>query len=151
MRLRTTAEGLIAHDPQRDRWVRLPGEHDMLAFLGADGAARRRAEDAIRAGDAVQVDPRTAGLPFRPRSIRAFMLWESHVVASSRMLVKRFFPAPAAKVMLGFERVTGKRESLIGGVWPVYPYPCDPAFGASRAGVNMSAVVSPSFRAVSMQ
>ena len=36
------------------------------------------------------------------------MLWESHVIASSRMLVKRFFPAPAAKVMLGFERVTGK-------------------------------------------
>jgi 2-keto-4-pentenoate hydratase/2-oxohepta-3-ene-1,7-dioic acid hydratase in catechol pathway len=108
MRLRTTAEGLIAHDPQRDRWVRLPEEHDMLAFLAAGDSARRRAEDAIASDDAVEADPHAAALPFRPRSIRAFMLWESHVIASSRVLVKRFFPAPVAKVMLGFERVTGK-------------------------------------------
>ena len=47
-------------------------------------------------------------LPFRPRSIRAFMLWEQHVIDSSRMLVKDFFPAPAAKVVLGFERITGR-------------------------------------------
>jgi 2-keto-4-pentenoate hydratase/2-oxohepta-3-ene-1,7-dioic acid hydratase in catechol pathway len=108
MKLRTTAEGLIAHDPKRDRWVRLPGEHDMLAFLAADGAARRRAQEAIGADDAVEADPAGAGLPFRPRSIRAFMLWESHVIASSRMLVKRFFPAPAWRAMSAFERVTGK-------------------------------------------
>ena len=57
---------------------------------------------------APQADPSTALLPFRPRSIRAFMLWEQHVIDSSRMLVKNFFPAPAAKVMLGYERVTGK-------------------------------------------
>ena len=30
------------------------------------------------------------------------------MIASSRMLVKNFFPAPAAKVVLGFERITGK-------------------------------------------
>jgi 2-keto-4-pentenoate hydratase/2-oxohepta-3-ene-1,7-dioic acid hydratase in catechol pathway len=40
--------------------------------------------------------------------MRAFMLWESHVIASSRMLVKNFFPAPAWKVVSSFERVTGK-------------------------------------------
>jgi 2-keto-4-pentenoate hydratase/2-oxohepta-3-ene-1,7-dioic acid hydratase in catechol pathway len=108
MKLRTTAEGLIAHDPGRDRWVRLPGEHDLLAFLAAGDTARRRAEEAIAAGDAVAADPAGAVLPFRPRSIRAFMLWESHVIASSRMLVKRFFPAPAWRAMSTFERVTGK-------------------------------------------
>ena len=59
MRIRTTAEGLIAHDPQRDRWVRLPGEHDLLAFLAAGDAARRRAEAAIAADDAVEADPGT--------------------------------------------------------------------------------------------
>jgi 2-keto-4-pentenoate hydratase/2-oxohepta-3-ene-1,7-dioic acid hydratase in catechol pathway len=108
MRLRTTADGLIAHDPRRDRWVRLPGEDDMLAFLAGDETVRRRAQDAIAADDAVVADPGAAGLPFRPRSIRAFMLWESHVIASSRMLVKRFFPAPVAKAMQGYERVTGR-------------------------------------------
>jgi 2-keto-4-pentenoate hydratase/2-oxohepta-3-ene-1,7-dioic acid hydratase in catechol pathway len=36
------------------------------------------------------------------------MLWESHVVASSRMLVKNFFPAPAWRAVSAFERVTGR-------------------------------------------
>jgi 2-keto-4-pentenoate hydratase/2-oxohepta-3-ene-1,7-dioic acid hydratase in catechol pathway len=36
------------------------------------------------------------------------MLWEEHVIASSRMLVKNFFPPPVAKVMLGYEKLTGK-------------------------------------------
>jgi hypothetical protein len=35
-------------------------------------------------------------------------VWERHVIESGRVLVKRFFPAPAAKVILGFERLTGR-------------------------------------------
>jgi 2-keto-4-pentenoate hydratase/2-oxohepta-3-ene-1,7-dioic acid hydratase in catechol pathway len=106
MKLRTTPGGLIAYDPARERWVRLPGERDLLAFLGEGAAARERAVAAYAASDAVEADPSAAGLPFRPRSLRAFMLWEAHVVDSSRMLVKNFYPAPAPKVVLGFERLT---------------------------------------------
>ena len=58
--------------------------------------------------DVPGADPTAAILPLQPRSMRAFMLWESHLIASSRMLVKRFFPAPAAKVVAGYERVTGR-------------------------------------------
>jgi 2-keto-4-pentenoate hydratase/2-oxohepta-3-ene-1,7-dioic acid hydratase in catechol pathway len=108
MRLRRTPDGLIVHDQRRDRWVAVPGEHDLLAFLAEGEAARERVEAAIAADDAVEADPATAGLPFRPRSLRAFMLWESHVIRSSRMLVKNFFPAPAWKVVSTFERVTGR-------------------------------------------
>ena len=108
MKLRTTPDGLIAHDPQRDRWVRLPAERDALSFLAEGKPARERANAAIAAEDAIEADPSDAGLPFRPRSMRAFMLYEQHVINSSRMLVKNFFPAPAAKVVLGFERLTGK-------------------------------------------
>jgi 2-keto-4-pentenoate hydratase/2-oxohepta-3-ene-1,7-dioic acid hydratase in catechol pathway len=39
--------------------------------------------------------------------MRAFMLWEAHVIQSSRMLVKHFFPAPAWAVVNAFER-TGR-------------------------------------------
>jgi 2-keto-4-pentenoate hydratase/2-oxohepta-3-ene-1,7-dioic acid hydratase in catechol pathway len=39
--------------------------------------------------------------------MRAFMLWESHVVQSSRMLVKHFFPAPVWKIVSAFEK-TGR-------------------------------------------
>lgn len=78
----------------------------MLSFLAGGEEAVAGARVALP--DAEPADPAEAVLPFRPRSLRAFMLWESHVIASSRMLVKNFFPAPAAKVVLGFERLTGK-------------------------------------------
>jgi len=107
MRLRATPEGLIAYDAERERWVQLPGERDLIGFLGEGEAARERAGAAIAASDAVEADPATARLPFVPRSMRAFMLWESHLVASSRMLVKHFFPKPAWLAVSAFEK-TGR-------------------------------------------
>ncbi|MEA2170520.1 MAG: hypothetical protein QOF76_3820 [Solirubrobacteraceae bacterium] len=96
MRLRSTPDGLIAHEG--DRWVRLPGETDLLAFLAGDARARPTGDEA---------DPAAAVLPFKPRSLRAFMLWESHVIQSSRMLVKHFFPKPAWLAVSAFEK-TGR-------------------------------------------
>lgn len=82
---------------------------DLVTFLAGGERTRTAAADALAAtaGDpGVKADPSTAGLPFQPRSMRAFMLWESHLIASSRMLVKRFFPPPAAKAVAGYERLT---------------------------------------------
>ncbi len=123
MLLRSTPSGLIVRDPQAERWVSLPAANgylptgdalveaetrDMLAFL-AGGAATREAAaaavEAARGDDAVAADPAAARLPFRPRSLRAFMLFEPHVVQSARMLVKHFFPAPVVRVMETYERV----------------------------------------------
>ena len=102
MKIRTTLEGLIAHDADRDRWVRVDYDGDLLAFLAETSQAR-----AAALTDQV-AEPAAAVLPFKARSVRAFMLWESHVIASSRMLVKNFFPAPAWKAVSTFERLTGK-------------------------------------------
>ncbi len=108
MKLRHTTGGLIAHDTGRDRWVHLPGESDLVGFLAEGEPALERARTAIAAADAAsEADPSTAGLPFSPRSMRAFMLWEAHVVGSSRMLVKHFFPKPVWTVVSTFER-TGR-------------------------------------------
>ncbi|MGC1165944.1 MAG: fumarylacetoacetate hydrolase family protein [Solirubrobacterales bacterium] len=104
MKLRRTPEGLIAQAAD-GRWIRLPGETDLVDFLARGEAARATAQEAVDAGGAA-TDPSAAILPFQPRSMRAFMLWESHYVASARMLVKRFFPPPLAKVVSGYERVT---------------------------------------------
>lgn len=41
------------------------------------------------------------------------MLWESHLVASSRVLVQRFFPAPAARALTAFETVTGRTFPML--------------------------------------
>ena len=124
MRLRTSPAGLLVEDGSR--WVSLKtvlratecaekalavASADVLAFLRADEDVRARASELIErvTGDpSVAVDPATAGLPFVPRSMRAFMLWEPHVVQSSRVLVRRFFPAPARTVVTGFERLTGR-------------------------------------------
>ncbi len=106
MKLRSTAEGVIVEDPQRERWVSLPGAGDVLSLLarGAEG----RAEVASRLEQGVAADPATAGAPFAPRSMRAFSLWPSHYEGSARMLVKRFFPPPVKRLAAGFERATGR-------------------------------------------
>lgn len=108
MKLRSTPVGLIAEDAERERWVLLPDERDLLSFLSDGEAARERAVATMAKRSVTTADPATAGLPFTARSLRAFMLWEAHVTASSRMLVKHFFPAPAWKAVSAFERVTGR-------------------------------------------
>ena len=123
MKLRTTYDGVLIEDG--DRWVALRaaveasgGEHDELAaassdvvaFLSGGETVRRAAAEllkSVRDDDRVTADPSGAGLPFEPRSMRAFMLWESHVIQSSRMLVKNFFPAPVWRVVSAFEK-TGR-------------------------------------------
>ena len=108
MKLRHTGDGLIAQDPDRGRWVRLTGESDLVAFLAEGEPAVERARAAIAAADpAYEADPSTAGLPFSPRSMRALSVWEAHVIGSSRMLVKHFFPKPVWTVVSTFER-TGR-------------------------------------------
>jgi 2-keto-4-pentenoate hydratase/2-oxohepta-3-ene-1,7-dioic acid hydratase in catechol pathway len=111
MKLRRTAMGLIA-EAGEGRWVALPGQTDLVAFLAGGeevrAAAQATIDDAAADPAAASADPDAATLPFQPRSMRAFMLWESHYVASARMLVKRFYPAPAARAVAGYERVTGR-------------------------------------------
>ncbi len=111
MKLRRTPEGLIAQAGD-GRWFPLPGETDLVAFLGGGEAARAAASAAldVAASDptVAEADPATALLPFQPRTMRAFTLWESHYEASGRMLVKRFFPRPVARVVAAYERLTGR-------------------------------------------
>lgn len=114
MKLRRIEEGLIVQH-ENGGWLRLAGEGltgeqstDMVAFLSGGDETLAAAEAIVSSGKTENADPSGAGIPFSPRSMRAYMLWEDHVIQSSRMLVKRFFPPPAAKAVAGFERVTGK-------------------------------------------
>jgi len=112
MRLRNTDQGPIAHDEENDRWVSVAGAGGgVLDLLALDAEGREEVEELIRgkSGDETAgVDPATAGLPFETRSMRAFMVFEDHVIDSSRALVRRFFPKPVQKTVAGFEKVTGK-------------------------------------------
>jgi 2-keto-4-pentenoate hydratase/2-oxohepta-3-ene-1,7-dioic acid hydratase in catechol pathway len=123
MRLRKGPDGVLVEDD--GRWISLTralkvagrdepelvaAAGDVVTFLAATEDVRDVAESAVLAvrGDgAVAADPHEAGLPFVPRTMRAFMLWEAHVIQSSRMLVKNFFPAPAWRAVSLFEK-TGR-------------------------------------------
>ena len=48
-----------------------------MGFLARGRSALDRAAPALAVEEAVVVHPATAVLPFVPRSMRAFMLWES--------------------------------------------------------------------------
>jgi 2-keto-4-pentenoate hydratase/2-oxohepta-3-ene-1,7-dioic acid hydratase in catechol pathway len=138
MYLRTTSDGLlIQHD---GRWIALrralekagnddqslaAAAGDVLAFLRADEQTRRNAvalAAAFAEDPSVAGDPSTAGLPFQPRSMRAFMLWESHVIGSGRMLEKNFFSKPAARAESAFER-TGRTFPLLKPKKGFYAHP----------------------------
>jgi 2-keto-4-pentenoate hydratase/2-oxohepta-3-ene-1,7-dioic acid hydratase in catechol pathway len=110
VKLRRTDDGLIAQAGD-GRWFALPGEDDLVDFLARGEGAHVAAQAALEraaADSAPAVDPASAILPFQPRSMRAFMLWESHYTASARALVKHFFPLPAARLVAGYERVTSR-------------------------------------------
>ena len=104
LKLRSTPTGLIVEDPERERWVSLPPELDMLTVLGRGAEGRAEVAAGLEGGAAA--DPTTAGLPFEARSLRAFSLWPAHYEGSARMLVKRFFPEPVQRAAAAYERVT---------------------------------------------
>lgn len=123
MRMRKTPRGVVGEVD--GKWVDIAAalrangsddalvkaaETDVLELLkGGDQAINtvRAAVEAAKDDPAAAADPSPAGLPFTPRSMRAFMLWEEHVIASSRMLVKHFFPKPAWKAVNLYEK-TGR-------------------------------------------
>ncbi len=100
---------LVGWDPTTREWVVIgdPWSHDVLAFL-ADG------EDAVRAAERAFADaartlaspPR--GLPFQPRSLRAFALWESHMVSGARGMVAAFGSPLERRAAAAVERLTGR-------------------------------------------
>ena len=116
MRLRKTRAGLIAQVGEGD-WILLPSlpgdalspeeASDMIAFLAGGERTEGAVRTALEQGTGSTADAADAGLPFQPRSMRAFMLWEDHVIQSSRMLVKHFFPAPVWRIVSAYEK-TGR-------------------------------------------
>ena len=94
-----------------DVWVPLapltkePWGRDLLALLG--GGDELREEVRVRIREAEPAETRDGALlPFAPRSLRAFSIYPKHMEQSARVLVKRFFPRPAALAVGAYERVT---------------------------------------------
>jgi 2-keto-4-pentenoate hydratase/2-oxohepta-3-ene-1,7-dioic acid hydratase in catechol pathway len=78
---------------------------DLLAVLRLQQTQWERLKAAMRSAG-----PASDGeviLPFEPRSYRDFMLYEQHVIQSSRGYAKRFMPG-AHRVTNAFERITGR-------------------------------------------
>ena len=97
---------------ERDgRWVALaplsdePWARDLVALLAGGAELRARVEQLVAGAEPAPLTDAVL-LPFEPRSLRAFSIYPEHVEQSARVLVRRFFPKPAAGAMRAFERVT---------------------------------------------
>jgi 2-keto-4-pentenoate hydratase/2-oxohepta-3-ene-1,7-dioic acid hydratase in catechol pathway/sugar lactone lactonase YvrE len=81
-----------------------PVSTDLLAFLGAEEKVHRLAEELVSAAPSAEPLP-LLGLPLRPPAFRDCSLWQDHVIAVSRGLL-RLRESPAGVVSDGFERLT---------------------------------------------
>ncbi len=115
---------LVGEDPVTGEYVAIgdPWDHDLLAFLGGGSDAVAEATRAMRAANRTKIGPPT-GLPFLPRSLRAFALWESHMVGAARGFVNHFPPARIRGVVNGFERTTGRTFPALRPRRNYYRYP----------------------------
>jgi len=88
--------------PGADRLGPVPA--DLLAFLSAGEQVRELAEELVSAASPAEPLP-LLGLPFRPLAFRDCSLWEEHMIAVSRGLL-RLRESAAGAVVDGFERLT---------------------------------------------
>lgn len=110
-RFRHEGSAVIAARTQ-DGWTPVPqllpdAPDDMVALLDAWPGLKVRAEEAIASG-AWRALPEDAEplLPFRPASLRDFMLSEKHAVEAARGYLRRFRPR-LLRVVNGYEKLTG--------------------------------------------
>jgi len=102
---------------------------DMIAFLTGGERLREQARMLLaEVGDeasalAGSIVGQEAQLPFQVRSFRAFSIFEAHMIQSARVLTRRFFPAPAGRLLTGFERITGRTFPLLKPKRGFYEHP----------------------------
>ena len=85
-----------------------PVAADLISFLALGEAGRSAAGQAIDANpDGTPGLDLTPVIPFQPKALRAFSIYEQHQIQSARGLVHRYLPK-VAKVADRFESLTGK-------------------------------------------
>jgi 2-keto-4-pentenoate hydratase/2-oxohepta-3-ene-1,7-dioic acid hydratase in catechol pathway len=90
MKLRTASEGLLVFDQAVQTVERAL---NILASGDELQADTQELLDACSGDASVTADPARARLPFTPRSMRAFMVWDPHYTASARTLGQALLPA----------------------------------------------------------
>ena len=81
---------------------------DLLAFLGAGEPVRQLAEELVSAAPRTEPSPLSSplpGPPLRPPAFRDCSLWEQHMIAASRGVLRLQSPVAGA-VSDGYERLT---------------------------------------------
>jgi 2-keto-4-pentenoate hydratase/2-oxohepta-3-ene-1,7-dioic acid hydratase in catechol pathway len=99
---------VVALDESTGRWVSIGSrwDHDLLAFLAGGRDAVATAEAMFADTNRVEASS-PSGLPFVPTSLRAFALWESHMVNGARGMVAAFAPPVLRRIAQGYKKVAG--------------------------------------------
>ncbi|MEL7032109.1 MAG: fumarylacetoacetate hydrolase family protein [Pseudomonadota bacterium] len=116
LRRRLGNSGFIAQALVDGTWLTLgpqsavrfgSGSDPVMEILKLDAQARQALERIETHQEEMILEDDPAMLPIQPASFRDFMLFEKHVIDSSRGFVKRFMPRAFPLTQL-IERVTGK-------------------------------------------
>jgi len=79
-----------------------PASADLLAFLGAGEPVRRLAEELVSAAPRAEPSPppsQLLGPPLRPSAFRGCSLWEQHMMAAARGVLRLRSPAAGAVIV----------------------------------------------------
>ncbi len=109
MKIGMNGDALVAFDEGDEEWVRIgkPWGEDLLAFLGDGERAVERARELLAAEDRL-TGSAPSGLPFRPGSLRAFALWEKHMVGGAHGMIERFGTPVERNAVQIYEKLTRK-------------------------------------------
>jgi len=102
MKLGLSKGQIVAYDEYHALWRRVndPKSRDLIDLLaaGSDALAPLLGEEATR----------PVGLPFAPGSLRAYALWEPHMVMAAKGMVNRFGSPSLRLLAAAYEVATGK-------------------------------------------
>ncbi|MBA5639133.1 fumarylacetoacetate hydrolase family protein [Duganella sp. LX20W] len=108
MRYGLSGAGVVAWDEATQQWLCVAphGGAPLLEILALTSDQQLALLEHARRRQATGVAP--SGLPFPLQSLRAYALWESHMVNGAKGMVRRFAPPLLRHIAKGYELVTGQ-------------------------------------------
>jgi 2-keto-4-pentenoate hydratase/2-oxohepta-3-ene-1,7-dioic acid hydratase in catechol pathway len=123
MRYGINEEGVVAWDAVNDHWLCI-SEVEGLSLLDVLALPLEKQhallEDA-RGNRTTAAGP--LGLPFELKSLRAYALWESHMINGAKGMVRLFAPPLLRGIANGYESVTGRPFPALKPKANFYRYP----------------------------
>lgn len=114
---------IVGYSEAAEGWLPVGKSDQSLLELLADPGALAAVRLELTTPQSATQSTGPTGLPFKPESLRAFALWESHMVNGARSMVRRFAPMPL-RILIGcYESITKSTFPALKPKPNYYQYP----------------------------